>query len=249
MNNILEKLNSLEINIYNLKKLRDGETSDTYIGLYKNKKTILKILKTNNNAIKTNSYLDKKIYSQLVNKKLFPEVLYRSPSKEILIYEYFKSLPIKKDKLFIEKLGRQIKKIHQIKVDKRTHTFEKQIEQYKKIIKDSMLESEFKSLIEFLNISYEHNYEIAFSHNDLNKNNILFNNNICFIDYEYASINNIFCDISRVIDEYKLEKHEINYLLEGYGIINKSSSLNQIKIWKKINLYLDYIWEQIIKQK
>ena len=88
--------------------------------------------------------------------------------------------------------------------------------------------------------------KLVFSHNDLNANNILYNKDICIIDYEYSSLNNKFCDLSKVIFEFKMTEEEIESLLEGYRINFDDVTKKKIILWQRFNLYLDYIWSIII---
>ena len=78
---------------------------------------------------------------------------------------------------------------------------------------------------------------------DLNKSNILFNNHkICFIDYDYVSINNRFSDLARIFSSYKFTEKDINIFLEIYGLDNSKNNFHTIKNWQLMNLYTDSIW-------
>ena len=69
---------------------------------------------------------------------------------------------------------------------------------------------------------------------------------ICIIDYEYSSLNNKFCDLSKVIFEFQMTEEEIESLLKGYRINFDDVTKKKIILWQKFNLYLDYIWSIII---
>ena len=75
--------------------------------------------------------MNKKILNQLVDKKLFPKVVYQSEEKDFLIYEYVESIKSNKDKLFYKNLGMKIREIHEIKPCKNNLTFEQQLNFYK----------------------------------------------------------------------------------------------------------------------
>ena len=247
MDNILKNLKEINIFIEDLILLREGETSNTFTGRLNRKKIILKVFKKFNTNFKTNSYLNKETLTELSNKKLHPKVLYKNKTKGILIYEYHEISSCKKDNMFFKKLGKRLKEIHELKNKKNIHTFNEQINTYKKILNANKLPKVYTKLNALIKMSKTNNQQNVFSHNDLNPTNILFNKNICFIDYEYASLNNKFFDISKIMLSYDMKPNEQNVFLESYGIKNHIDIREKILLWKQINLYIDYIWSLIME--
>lgn len=247
MDNILKNLKEINIFIEDLILLREGETSNTFTGRLNRKKIILKVFKKFNTNFKTNSYLNKETLTELSNKKLHPKVLYKNKTKGILIYEYHEISSCKKDNMFFKKLGKRLKEIHELKNKKNIHTFNEQINAYKKILNTNKLPKVYTKLNALIKISKTNNQQNVFSHNDLNPTNILFNKNICFIDYEYASLNNKFFDISKIMLSFDMKPNEQNVFLESYGIKNHIDVREKILLWKQINLYIDYIWSLIME--
>ena len=247
MDNILKNLKEINIFIEDLILLREGETSNTFTGRLNRKKIILKVFKKFNTNFKTNSYLNKETLTELSNKKLHPKVLYKNKTKGILIYEYHEISSCKKDNMFFKKLGKRLKDIHELKNKKNIHTFNEQINTYKKILNANKLPKVYTKLNALIKMSKTNNQQNVFSHNDLNPTNILFNKNICFIDYEYASLNNKFFDISKIMLSFDLKPNEQNVFLESYGIKNHIDIREKILLWKQINLYIDYIWSLIME--
>ena len=247
MDNILKNLKKINIFIEDLILLREGETSKTFTGRLKRKKIIIKVFKKFNINFKINSYLTKETLTELSNKELHPKVLYKNKTKGILIYEYHETSLCKKDNMFFKKLGNRLKEIHELKNKKNIHTFNEQIEAYKKILNINKLPKVFEKLNALIKMSKTNHQENVFSHNDLNPTNILFNKNICFIDYEYASLNNKFFDISKIMLSFDMNPNEQNVFLESYGIKNHIDIREKILLWKQINLYIDYIWSLIME--
>ena len=247
MDNILKNLKEINIFIEDLILLREGETSNTFTGRLNRKKIILKVFKKFNTNFKTNSYLNKETLTELSNKKLHPKVLYKNKTKGILIYEYHETSSCKKDNMFFKKLGKRLKEIHELKNKKNIHTFNEQINAYKKILNTNKLPKVYTKLNALIKISKTNNQQNVFSHNDINPTNILFNKNICFIDYEYASLNNKFFDISKIMLSFDMKPNEQNVFLESYGIKNHIDIKEKILLWKQINLYIDYIWSLIME--
>ena len=247
MDNILKNLKEINIFIEDLILLREGETSNTFTGLLSRKKIILKIFKKFNTNFKTNSYLNRYTLTELSNKKLHPKVIYKNKTKGILIYEYYETSLCKKDNMFFKKLGNRLKEIHELKNKKNIHTFNEQIDAYKKILNINKLPKVFEKLNALIKMSKTNHQENVFSHNDLNPENILFNKDICFIDYEYASLNNKFFDISKIMLSFDMNPNEQYVFLESYGIKNHINIREKILLWKQINLYIDYIWSLIME--
>ncbi|MBL32710.1 MAG: hypothetical protein CMD79_02300 [Gammaproteobacteria bacterium] len=247
MDNILKNLKEINIFIEDLILLSEGETSNTFTGRLNRKKIILKVFKKFNTNFKTNSYLNKETLTELSNKKLHPKVLYKNKTKGILIYEYHETSLCKKDNMFFKKLGKRLKEIHELKNKKNIHTFNEQINAYKKILNTNKLPKVYTKLNALIKMTKTNNQQNVFSHNDLNPTNILFNKNICFIDYEYASLNNKFFDISKIMLSFDMKPNEQNVFLESYGIKNHIDIREKILLWKQINLYIDYIWSLIME--
>ena len=96
MNNLQELINNLNIKFEFSKEIRKGETANTYLGNYQNKKSILKLFKKNHNELITNQYLDNEINKQLINKNIFPEIYYINKKIGVLIYKYFDGIQLNK---------------------------------------------------------------------------------------------------------------------------------------------------------
>ena len=98
----------------------------------------------------------------------------------------------------------------------------------------------------FLNIK-DKSDEQVFSHNDLNKTNILSDNvNIIFIDFEYSSMNSRYCDIARIIESFSFNDNETETFLELYGMEANSNIIKSIDEWSLANTYIDLIWAYIV---
>ncbi len=247
MINITSELKDLNISFEEISEIRQGENSDTFLITSRKRKLVAKKFKNIKLKQITNAFLNKKIIDQLVTKKLFPNIIYYSEEKDFLIYEYFESAKNNKDKFFFENLGKKIREMHNIEPCKNILTYEQQLNFYKELlqrIKEDQLVTKIESLFDDVNIQSS---ELVFSHNDLNINNILFNKDICIIDYEYSSLNSKFSDIAKVIYEFKLNKLETKYFLDGYRITLDEQTEKQIILWQRFNLYIDYIWALLIK--
>ena len=249
MNAVLKKIENLGVALESLSKIKQGETSDTYLGIYDNKKIILKVYKDSKLKNEQNDFLHANLMRQLSNLELFPKIIHTSDQNDFFIYEYFKSTSYEIDINFIKKLGYKLKEVHRTKPKVQINTFYDEIKKYEIELGEENLKSIFGNLDLLINQSKNENNQLVFSHNDLIKNNILFNKDICFIDYEYASLNNMHCDLARVIDEFDLKKNDIKHLLDSYDYGERTNFKNNIDLWNKINLYVDYIWILVMQKR
>lgn len=76
--------------------------------------------------------------------------------------------------------------------------------------------------------------DFVLSHNDLNKENIIFNNRVFFIDWEFASKNNRFFDLATISIKFKLNKKEEKLLLSTYFSILEKKQKKKLKKFKII---------------
>jgi thiamine kinase-like enzyme len=248
MNNLKELINNLNIKFELSKEIRKGETANTYLGNYQNKKSILKLFKKNHNKLITNQYLDNEINNQLINKNLFPEIYYINKKIGVLIYKYFDGIQLnKKSFKNINLIARKLKTLHSIDCHKKNKSLEDQFISYKEILKShSKIDLINEGWKHFLNIK-DKSDEQVFSHNDLNKTNILSDNvNIVFIDFEYSSMNSRYCDIARIIESFSFNDNETETFLELYGMEANSNIIKSIDEWSLANTYIDLIWAYIV---
>jgi thiamine kinase-like enzyme len=143
----------------------------------------------------------------------------------------------------LKELGTEIKKIHDVDIPKnKKKYFSNDINFYRNLLnnfpKNIILRKGF-DLYDKLNNS--DNY--VFSHNDLNKTNILWRNKFFFLDWEYSSFNHPLFDIAAISNTYNLSKADRLILLKAYAN-NQSSELNDknLREWMLFNHYLEYIW-------
>ena len=149
----------------------------------------------------------------------------------------------------IIKTAKKLKKLHALDVDKKLNTFNSQINFYIKEIKKNKKNKILREGIKLYKKFKNNESDNVISHNDLNKSNILFNNHkICFIDYDYVSINNRFSDLARIFSSYKFTEKDINVFLDIYGLDNSKSNFHTIKDWQLMNLYTDLIWFYFLEE-
>ena len=248
--NIAEIFSNTNHKISKLKLIRNGETSYTYFGYFNNKKSIFKILKKNINKNLENKFYCEKISRQIVKENLLPKIIYSDNKNSLYVYEYFDGKELKTlNKELIIKTGSKLKKLHSLDLDKNLKSFDSQINLYIKEIKKNKNNKILKEGIKHFTKLRDKNFDNVVSHNDLNNSNILFNNyEVRFIDYDYLSINDRFCDLARICSSYKFSNTDIEIFLESYGLLCNKNNLGILKSWQLMNLYTDVIWFYFLKE-
>ena len=242
--NILDIFSETNHKISQLRLIRNGETSSTYFGYFNNKKSIFKILKKNMDKNLENNFYGQKISNQIVKENLFPKIIYSDHKNSLYVYEYFEGKELQTlNKELIIMIGSKLKKLHSLDLNKNLNSFESQIYLYIHKINKNKNNKILKEGIKLYTKLKNNKFDNVVSHNDLNKSNILFNNHkICFIDYDYVSINNRFSDLARIFSSYKFTEKDINIFLDIYGLDNSKNNFHTIKNWQLMNLYTDSIW-------
>ena len=233
------------------KQIADSETSETFVGKFKNIKSIFKLPKNINYEFIINEYLKNNIIEQIIKKNITTKFLYLEKKTGLVIYEYFEMESSTKELINIPNLGKQLRKLHQIKNNGKTKTFEDQVNLY---FSTTNTESNSKFYLESLALLNElktDKDESVVSHNDLNLFNIMFNSrDIFFIDFEYLSINSRYCDLSKLISSLQMNETEINIFLNSYGIKNLNNNIyTKLKKWTLMNIYTEFLWANFMNRK
>ena len=146
-------------------------------------------------------------------------------------------------------IGSKLKKLHSLDLNKNLNSFESQIYLYIHKINKNKNNKILKEGIKLYTKLKNNKFDNVVSHNDLNNSNIIFNNyEVRFIDYDYLSINDRFCDLARVCSSYKFSETNIVVFLESYGLERSKNNLAILKSWQLMNLYTDVIWFYFLKE-
>ena len=248
--NILDIFSETNHKISQLRLIRNGETSSTYFGYFNNKKSIFKILKKNMDKNLENNFYGQKISNQIVKENLFPKIIYSDHKNSLYVYEYFEGKELQTlNKELIIMIGSKLKKLHSLDLNKNLDSFESQIYLYIHKINKNKNNKILKEGIKLYTKLKNNKFDNVVSHNDLNNSNILFNNyEVRFIDYDYLSINDRFCDLARICSSYKFSKKDIEVFLESYGLECNKNNLGILQSWQLMNLYTDVIWFYFLKE-
>ena len=242
-NNLVLKNHNLEI----IETIKSGPVSEISICNFDNIKAILRIdypCASEINVDRNNEIFTLSRIKILGNT---PEVLFSDLSHGILIWRYIEGIEFSLDENsssdFLKKLGNEIKKIHDIDIPKnKKKYFSNDINFYRNLLSDfpeNVILRKGFNLYDKLNNS--DNY--VFSHNDLNKTNLLWRDRFFFLDWEYSSFNHPLFDIASISNAYNLSKVDRAILWKAYTNY-EYSALNDknLREWMLFCHYLEYIW-------
>ena len=242
--------NNLDIKNHNLeiiKTIKSGPVSEISICNFDNIKAILRVDYPCARKINVDRENEIFILSQLKILDFSPEVLFSDLSSGILVWRYIEGIEFSLDedsnKVFLKTLGTELKKIHEIDLPKsKKKYFSNDINFYRNLLNEvpeNIILHRGFDLYDKLNNS--NNY--VFSHNDLNKTNLLWRDGLFFLDWEYSSFNNPFFDIASISNAYNLSKVDRAILWKAYTN-NEYSALNDTNLreWMLFCHYLEYMW-------
>ena len=242
-NNLVLKNHNLEI----IETIKSGPVSEISICNFDNIKAILRIDYPCASEINVDRENEIFTLSRIKILGNTPEVLFSDLSHGILIWRYIEGIEFSLDENsssdFLKKLGNEIKKIHDIDIPKnKKKYFSNDINFYRNLLSDfpeNVILLKGFNLYDKLNNS--DNY--VFSHNDLNKTNLLWRDRFFFLDWEYSSFNHPLFDIASISNAYNLSKVDRAILWKAYTNY-EYSALNDknLREWMLFCHYLEYIW-------
>ena len=227
--------------------LKKGLISEIYLCNFNNIKSVIRLDLEIPGWLKIQRDSEIRILDLNNNDKSEKNILYHDLEKGILIRRFIEGNKFNLNKINsdqqLELLGRAIKEIHKTNYEKdAVNNFSNSINRYQQILKykiqkDPILEIGFEI---YQDLNHE-SYPKVFSHNDLTQENIIWDHEYVFIDWEYAGLNNPLFDIASIISSYSLNDQQIDSLCRGYG---KKSEVDMeiLRKWVKFTYFCDYIW-------
>lgn len=169
---------------------------------------------------------------------------------KLMICDFLKGEHKRKlDKKDIDVLCRSLKKVHQIKSKLKPYDLKKDFKNYKKILKDKKSKKIIKQSLKELKKLKKYKFQKALCHHDLNKQNILFHKNqVKFIDWEFACVNDLFFDLANICVEFKLNKKEQTQVLKSYFKRLKPNYTLKLTSYKLLYKNLWKLWFKALKQ-
>ena len=106
----------------------------------------------------------------------------------------------------------------------------------------------FKAAIDLHDALSDEGGKNCLCHNDLHPENILVNEQIKFIDWEYASLNLSCFDLAYAMEHFEMNEDETVYFMSEYGIKAQDIDFKTIKKSQKLVRYVTLIWLLILSK-
>ncbi|GIS87205.1 MAG: hypothetical protein CM1200mP17_17730 [Woeseia sp.] len=140
-----------------------------------------------------------------------------------------------------------MKQIHETKINGGEPLFADAIENYHRLLEDfdhPMIERGF----ELFDSLKDAKTPLVLSHNDINPGNILAKENLFVLDWEYASLNHPYFDLSNAIENFNFNDQEIEAFLDSYDEAITEEGIDRLNRWRNFSLYLALFWLMIIEK-
>ena len=131
------------------------------------------------------------------------------------------------DKHGLKFLAKTLQKLHSIKIDAKPIKID--------------IENKTDEVLKAFETIANYPKEYVLCHNDLNPQNIFFSNEVRFIDWEYAGVNDRYFDMACVCVEFKLKKKEVDTFLKSY-CADKMIVREKLEAYKTIYIALCKQW-------
>lgn len=217
--------------------------SEVYECKYHDKEAILKIKK---NKLFENDISQENVFaSQLVEKDLAPKILAYDHKNNLTIYvkHIGTSAPADPDKIFLEKCAQKLSCLHNLPIDSvNCDPFLLKVKKYEEAIGSKSLDGLCKKALDFIYSSTEETDSLALCHNDLNVTNILYFDDVVFIDWDYAAINHPYYDLATLFNALKLTRKDQDYFSSIYKHANGNIDYDLLDLYKKMPLCVEYLW-------
>ena len=139
------------------------------------------------------------------------------------------------DKHDLKKLALLLKELHSMKLNTKPLNLENALTPKSKEIEQVFVTLE----------KYE--AEEVLCHNDLNPKNILFTDEIKFIDWEFSSVNDRYFDLASVCIEFDLDNKDETYFLEYYFDISEEIYTEKLSGYKAVYKALCAQWFEALE--
>jgi thiamine kinase-like enzyme len=243
MSNIENFINTAKKDIALIKTIQKTKFSEVYECKLDGKDAILKIKMdcTFENEIS----IEEIIVDQLHKLNLAPRILLTDTEEKVVIYEkVVGSDPGTVSKAnIIPKCAKQLKKLHNSNIIcDDCSSFESKIKKYEHAIAQNSPNSLCRSAFKFIYELVARDKHQVFCHNDLNLSNIMYSDDIFFIDWDYAGFNHPYFDLALLFNAMNLTSNEEYNFLSIYADQENNIDHELLKEYKKMSLYVEYLW-------
>ena len=243
MSNIENFLNTAEKDIALIKTIQKTKFSEVYECRLDGKDAILKI-KTDC-TFENDIGIEEIIVDRLHKLNLTPRILHADTQKKVVIYEKVigSDLSTVPKANIISKCAKQLKKLHNSNiVCDDCGSFKSKIKKYEHVIAQKSSNLFYRSAFMFIYKLAARDKHQVFCHNDLNLSNIMYSDDIFFIDWDYAGFNHPYFDLALLFNAMNLTSNEEYNFLSIYADQENNIDHKLLKEYKKMSLYVEYLW-------
>ena len=249
MISVNKKIKSIQGDLHIIETLKSGPVSTIYLTSFNGIKSVTRIDLPLVEALKLDRKNEAVIIKSISHLELAPKILYQDDEEGILIWKYIEGEEVglsgSISEILLQKLGESINSLHKSDIPKSAvDIFKDSMIFYKESLKDFAEKDFFKKGFDLYDEICRDEMEYVFSHNDLNRANILWRNKYYFLDWEYSSLNHPYFDIASIVDSLRLSESEINILWAGYCQDNSNIDFKKLNQWIKFLEYLEIFWKK-----
>ena len=246
-NELLRCIDGLE----SLSIIKEGLYKDTYRCLYKGRRAILSHYRIDNNPFNLDPKREFNLLNSIDGMILTPEPLFYNDESKISIVTEIEGEHISqlKDRQpLLSDLAKRLSSLHSYPMDDFDYTFRDSLMSYGRQMEKEDEKNIFTAAIDLHDALTDVAGKNCLCHNDLHPENILFDEQIKFIDWEYASLNIPFFDLAYAIEHFVMTEDEILYFMSRYGIEAQEIDFEILQQTQKLTKYVSLIWLLILNK-
>lgn len=243
-----ERLTSIPGEIILNDNLSSSPISQVFLCTFNSTKAVIRLDRPCASRLAINREHEFKLLKHIEHLRLAPKILFHDASKGILIWEYFEgkefSLSTNNQNSNLRALGNSLSKIHESTIFTNSlDVFSESICLYQILLENSPHEALASKTLSLYDDLSKDGTNYVLSHNDLNKKNLLWNNQFLFLDWEYAGINHPCFDIASIVKAQNLDEKNLHELLIGYCDSKNLFDYQLVKQWILFSDLLDEVWK------
>ena len=230
---------------------KQGPVTQLFKVTFEGREAVLRIDLPMAKYLGLNRFFEAQLLTSIHQAEFGPKILFSNPSSGVLIWE-FRPGETAEDQSAMnselpKQLGQILKQIHQIKIDGSEPLFVDAIENYRKLLRDNNHPLIKKGFLLFDSL-HVHQTPGVLSHNDINPGNILVNDDLLVLDWEYAGLNHPYFDLGNAIENFNFNHEQIQSLLGSYNQDIIEEGMDTLNQWRQFSLYLTFFWLMIIEK-
>jgi len=249
MQSLLKRIESVPGECTLEHELSSSSISKVFLCTFNNTKAVIRfdLPPASKLAVDRNNELN--LLESIKHLDLAPKILYSDQAAGILIWKYIPGAePIFNQSHLsqhsLRALGSCLYSIHSTPIPQNSiDIFSNSMSLYQGLLDGSSDKLLFNKSLNLYNELINDGVSQVFSHNDLHRSNLLWDEKYYFLDWEYSSLNHPCFDIASLVRSFQLNQNQIDDLSIGYKYKSEIFDLNVLNKWIKFIEHLYKIWE------